>query len=194
MERRDLRQKMLEIRKSLTSTMVNKASKQICEVVKDLDSFKSAERVASYVGCNGEVKPSFLESNDSKIFSLPVAQEDGLLKFVKPDGELKKGKFGIPEPKTGVEIDISELDLVLVPLVAADSSGNRLGHGAGYYDKTFAEDRIFKRPVLVGLAYDFQIVEELESNCLDVPLDILITESQLFFCKMSHFRVPMGEY
>ena len=105
MERRDLRQKMLEIRKSLTSTMVNKASKQICEVVKDLDSFKSAERVASYVGCNGEVKPSFLESNDSKIFSLPVAQEDGLLKFVKPDGELKKGRFGIPEPKTGVEIE-----------------------------------------------------------------------------------------
>ena len=194
MERRDLRQKMLEIRKSLPSDTVSKVSREICDVVKNLDSFKSAKKIASYIAYNGEINPSFLESSDGKIFAFPVVQENGLLKFIQPSGALKKGSFGILEPETGIEEEISELDLVLVPLVAADHTGNRLGHGAGYYDKTFATDRNSKRPLLVGLAYDFQIVEDLASNSWDIPLDVLVTESQLFFSEMSRSRVFMGEY
>ena len=194
MERRDLRQKMLEIRKSLPSTVVNKVSKEICDAVKNLDLFKNAKKIASYVAYNGEIDPSFLESSDSKIFAFPVVQENGLLKFMQPIGALREGSFGIPEPETGIEEEISELDLVLVPLVVADHTGNRLGHGAGYYDKTFATDQISKRPLLVGLAHDFQIVKELTPNSWDIPLDVLVSESQLFFNEMSHSRVAMGEY
>lgn len=194
MERRDLRQKMLEIRKSLPSTVVKKVSKEICDVVKNLDSFKNANKIASYMSYNGEIDPSFLDSSDSKIYAFPVPQENGLLKFIQPVGALRKGSFGILEPETGIEVEISELDLVLVPLVVADHACNRLGHGAGYYDRTFATDRISKRPLLVGLAYDFQIVEELVTNSWDIPLDVLVTESQLFFSEMSRSRVSMGEY
>ena len=121
-------------------------------------------------------------------------QENGLLEFMEPHGDLRKGRFGILEPVTGVVEKISEIDLVFVPLVAADPAGNRLGHGAGYYDKTFASDRISIRPPLVGLAYDFQIVKKLEINSWDVPLDILVTDSQVFFSEMSHSRVSLGEY
>ena len=194
MERRDLRQKMLEIRKSLPSNVVKKVSKEICDVVKNLDSFKNAKKIASYMAYNGEIAPSFLESSNSKTFAFPVVQENGLLKFMQPIGTLRKGSFGIPEPEIGIEEEISELDLVLVPLVAADHTGNRLGHGVGYYDRTFATDRISKRPLLVGLAYDFQIVEKLLTNSWDIPLDVLVTESRLFFSEMSRSRVSMGEY
>ena len=194
MERRDLRQKILEIRKSLPSVVVKKVSKEICDAVKNLDSFKNAKKIASYMPCNGEIDPSFLESSDTKTFAFPVVQENELLKFIQPVGALRKGSFGILEPETGIEEEISELDLVLVPLVAADRACNRLGHGAGYYDRTFATDRISKRPLLVGLAYDFQIVEELVTNSWDIPLDVLVTESRLFFSEMSRSRVSMGEY
>ncbi len=194
MERRDLRQKMLEIRKSLPSNVVKKVSKEICDVVKNLDSFKNAKKIASYMAYNGEIDPSFLESSNSKTFAFPVVQENGLLKFMQPIGTLRKGSFGISEPEIGIEEEISELDLVLVPLVAADYTGNRLGHGVGYYDRTFATDRISKRPLLVGLAYDFQIVEKLVTNSWDIPLDVLVTESRLFFSEMSRSRVSMGEY
>ena len=194
MERRDLRQKMLDIRKSLPSAEVNEASVEICEAVRQLDIFKSAKKIATYAACNGEINPSFLEPCADKKFLLPVVQENGLFEFMEPHGDLRKGRFGILEPVTGTVEKISEIDLVFVPLVAADPAGNRLGHGAGYYDKTFASDRISIRPPLVGLAYDFQIVKKLEINSWDVPLDILVTDSQVFFSEMSHSRVSLGEY
>ena len=77
---------------------------------------------------------------------------------------------------------------------AADIEGNRLGHGGGYYDKTFALERMDRRPMLIGLAHSFQIVERLEVNPWDVPLDVLVTENEVFFCEISHSRVSMGEY
>ena len=194
MERRDLRQKMLETRKSLPSQIINKTSKEICELIRNLDLFKNAKIIASYVACNGEIDPSFLESSHNKIFSFPVVQKNRLLKFVTPNGIFAEGSFGIPEPQSGIEEEISDLDLVLVPLLAADIEGNRLGHGGGYYDKTFALERKDRRPMLIGLAHSFQIVERLEVNPWDVPLDVLVTENEVFFCEISHSRVSMGEY
>ena len=69
-----------------------------------------------------------------------------------------------------------------------------MGHGGGYYDKTFAIERNSKRPLLVGLAHDFQIVEKLEVNSWDVPMDLLITQSRVFLSENSYLRVSMGEY
>ena len=194
MKRRDLRQKILGIRRAMPPSTVKDVSKEVCDAVKNLDSFKNARTVASYMSCNGEVDPIFLESDKSKIFTFPVVQEDGTLIFVKPNGDFRRGSFGIPEPENGIEIEISQIDIVLVPLVAADSEGNRLGHGGGYYDKTFAIERNSKRPLLVGLAHDFQIVEKLEVNSWDVPMDLLITQSRVFLSENSYLRVSMGEY
>ena len=69
--------------------------------------------------------------------------------------------------------------MAFVPLVACDSSGNRLGQGGGYYDRTFAFRRHcvhWGRPLLIGLAYDFQFVGELAAKPTDVPLDAVISE------------------
>jgi len=68
------------------------------------------------------------------------------------------------------------LDLVIVPLVAFDSHLNRLGMGKGYYDRSFGRSLRWRRPLLLGLAYTSQRVQQLDSNKLDVPLDGVLTE------------------
>lgn len=95
-------------------------------------------------------------------------------------------RFGIPEP------DLSwsnmrpawSLDLILTPLVAFDSEGNRLGMGGGYYDRTLAylsRRHVWRKPHLIGTAYSFQQVEELPCQSWDVPLHGIATDSSLLF-------------
>ena len=193
MERRDLRHKMLKKRKTLNPEALERASLKVCEKVKDLDCFKEARKLASYVAINGEINPKSLESSE-KVFSFPVVQKMGNLKFFRSNGDFTIGALGIPEPTSEIEDELQTLDLVIVPLVSADHKGNRLGHGGGYYDKTFDSAKLSKRPKLIGLAHNFQVVRKIHSEEWDVPLDVLVTEKEVFFLEIAHARVSVGEY
>lgn len=98
--------------------------------------------------------------------------------------ELVLNRFGIPEPAVnwaGMR-PAWTIDLVLTPLVAFDRAGNRLGMGGGYYDRTLAYLRRrqhWRKPHLLGTAYDFQEVERLPHEPWDVPLHGIVTESSL---------------
>ncbi len=100
------------------------------------------------------------------------------------NSKLVQNRFGIPEPIANWA-DMRPawtLDLVLTPLVAFDSAGNRLGMGGGYYDRTLAylaRRRYWRKPQLLGTAYDFQQVERLPHEPWDVPLHGIVTESSL---------------
>ncbi len=99
----------------------------------------------------------------------------------QPGDNLRPNRYNILEPTGAEKIPATELDLVLVPLVAFDLVGNRVGMGAGYYDRTFAfllQEQITK-PFLFGLAYDMQQVDVLPWDAWDVPLDGVITEKRL---------------
>ena len=89
-----------------------------------------------------------------------------------------RDSFGIRQPGDGREVTPHDLDLVLIPVVVADELGNRVGHGAGFYDRTFAHDRGAgrARPLLIGLCHAFQVVPRLEARSWDVPLDLVVTE------------------
>ncbi|MDP6965604.1 MAG: 5-formyltetrahydrofolate cyclo-ligase [Acidimicrobiales bacterium] len=193
MERRDLRHKMLKKRKTLTPETVEAVSLEVCEKVKDLDCFREGRKIASYMAVNGEIDPRHLESS-GKVFAFPVVQKTGNLKFFRVNGNLAMGALGIPEPTSEIEEQLQTLDVVIVPLVATDRVGNRLGHGAGYYDKTFDSAKVSKRPKLIGLAHSFQVVEKIQPEEWDVPLDIVVTENEVFFGEIAHARVSMGEY
>jgi 5-formyltetrahydrofolate cyclo-ligase len=96
-----------------------------------------------------------------------------------------RSRFGIEEPQPGAQtVAPTRLDVVCVPLVAFDRRGTRLGHGAGYYDATFAFRCAprRRRPVLVGLAHAVQEVDELDRQPWDVPLDLVVTESEVIVC------------
>ena len=92
-----------------------------------------------------------------------------------PDGENCAGPFGIPEPTTTTTFPLIAHDALLVPLVAFDADGNRLGQGGGYYDRALAT-RPGRRPLVIGVAHAFQEVARVPTEPWDVRLDAIVTE------------------
>jgi 5-formyltetrahydrofolate cyclo-ligase len=100
---------------------------------------------------------------------------------------LRRGAFGISEPGSGAPgaalgLPARTLDVVFMPLVGFDRTGNRIGMGRGFYDRFFAHRarmRRWRRPLLVGIAYDEQCVPALLAAGHDVPLDALVTQSSV---------------
>ena len=90
-------------------------------------------------------------------------------------------QFGMQQPYSRHLIAAKQLDAIFCPLVAADLQGNRMGMGGGYYDTTLAHSHNFgvKKPLKIGWAYEFQVVEKLSRQRWDVPLDVLITPSKI---------------
>ena len=100
-----------------------------------------------------------------------------------PGVPMTNNRFGIAEVNLPVSqaIAVSKLDVVLLPLVAFDLKGNRLGMGGGFYDATFSHLRANKnRPTFIGLAYELQKLESLPSDSWDLPLDGVCTESNFY--------------
>src|SRR5690606_2494135 len=118
-----------------------------------------------------------------------VVQDDRTLRFGpwRAGDPLLQNRYGIPEPDLSPDacLAAADLDLVLLPLTAFDRRGNRLGSGAGYYDRSFAflagRPRP-ARPLLVGIGYAFQESAALDPAAWDVPLDYVATERELIDC------------
>ncbi len=145
------------------------------------------ERVSSlagYLAVRGEqsVEPAMQFARAcGAATTVPVINAHSMI-FVRIYDETRftHNRFGIPEPEithsnSAESLASSSLELVLVPLVAFDMRGNRLGMGGGFYDRAFANAA--ERPRLIGVAHDFQRVEALEPMSWDVPLDAVVTAS-----------------
>lgn len=150
-------------------------------------SFLKARHIAAYLSNDGEMDIALTIARIwamRKHCYLPVLRPNPLhgLRFARytPESRLTPNRFGIPEPLINHHFLAQPwaLDLVLVPLVAFDADGNRLGMGGGFYDRTFAyrRQRNYARPRLVGIAYEFQRVNQLPSRTWDVPLEAIVTE------------------
>jgi 5-formyltetrahydrofolate cyclo-ligase len=117
---------------------------------------------------------------------LPVLPRRGrVMRFgrVGRNTRMTKNRYGIAEPKDARALRARQLDLLLMPLVGFDQQGYRLGMGGGYYDATLAfmqHRRLWRKPRLVGVAYECQRVERLPHDPWDMPLDAVLTEHQLY--------------
>jgi 5-formyltetrahydrofolate cyclo-ligase len=116
-----------------------------------------------------------------KRIAVPVLGLHGAMEFVVifRDTSLRRNRFGIWEPKDGESLGPRDLDVCIVPSVAFDESGNRIGMGSGYYDRSFAflnRPRLWARPKLVGFAFECQRVEHVNTRSWDVGLHHVITE------------------
>ena len=95
--------------------------------------------------------------------------------------ELKPGKFGIPEPDSTLPaVAPDDLDLILIPGVAFDDTGVRVGYGKGYYDRLLAHIPLERR---AALAYSLQVADSLPHGETDVHLGLLVTESEIIYCR-----------
>ena len=148
---------------------------------------RTAHRLAAFIAADAELDPGpmiALARARGRAVYLPTLRPPPhrTLAFVRAEAgaELRPNRYGIPEPSGGPEVDPRFLDLVLVPVVGFDGAGNRLGMGAGYYDRTFAfrgARREWRGPRLIGVAYDCQEVDAIDARDWDVPLDGIVTES-----------------
>ncbi len=188
---RELRQRLRVLRRALSPAERRQAALAVAHRLADWPAWAGATRVAGYWACDGELDPApLLEcawAANRQVY-LPVLDGECSLRFApyQPGTSLRRNRFAIPEPDVPSTewLEPSRLDLVLMPLVAFDSAGTRLGMGGGFYDRAFAFPRDpghdGYRPVLLGLGYEFQHVAEQCRQPWDVPLDAAVTEAALY--------------
>jgi len=176
-------------RNALSGDDVIAASIDISRRLWNLPVLSRARRIACYFPVGNEVDCRFFISEAWKrgrIVLLPVLC--GLeLRFstCDPDTVYLRNKYDIPEPdgKKSCLTRPREIDVVLAPLVAFDVTGNRIGMGGGYYDRSFRfmhSRHSWCRPTLVGLAHDFQKVPKIKAHSWDVPMQFVVTEKKIY--------------
>jgi 5-formyltetrahydrofolate cyclo-ligase len=145
--------------------------------------------IAGYVAAKGEIDPApalATAAAAGAVVALPRVDSTGpRLRFHRavfnpllPErfGPLVPGAFGLLEPAaTAPEVPIDELDVVIVPGLAFDGEGRRIGFGGGFYDRTFGE---MGGATLVGFTYDFQVVPRCPSGDGDVPVHVVVTDAR----------------
>ncbi|HNX52159.1 MAG TPA: 5-formyltetrahydrofolate cyclo-ligase [Pontiellaceae bacterium] len=141
-----------------------------------LAAFQSARTVGAYMPLPGEVDISPLFACPEKIFFIPAFDESsGLYRMARLAGELKTGRFGIREPAVPVFAEEHDLDLIIVPGVAFDRAGQRIGRGGGFYDRLLPQYRAIR----TGICFDFQCLEVIPAEDHDVRMDFTVTESKI---------------
>ena len=159
------------------------ADAAIADHIRRLAAFRSARHVALFLAFDGEPSLAPIVATAASLGKAVYAPVlSGLTMHfaeLRAAGTLATNFFGILEPEFGATIDARRLDLVLTPLVAFDDHGIRIGVGRGYYDRYFAFLRNrahWRRPKLLGVAYELQRVPALAAQAWDVPLWGVVTE------------------
>lgn len=146
----------------------------------ELAEFRQARVIALYSPIHHEVETAAVAAAvllEGKELLYPAVEGDDL-KFCRVCAldELTRGKYGIPEP-SGDAVDPGRADIIVVPGVAFDLCGRRIGYGKGYYDR--ALHRLERSGRLVAFCYDFQLVPEIVGEPHDVTMDLIVTESRV---------------
>ena len=181
-----MRDQICQARIALDQTSKTNAANQLCRIITGLPVFQQAQHIAMYWPYNAEINPlPILEAAiaQHKFCYLPVLHPDAndslLFMPYHSNTTLKLNKFGIPEPDHDYQqaIALSKLAIILLPLVAFDGHGHRLGMGGGYYDATLAYvNELPQRPLCVGLGYAMQEVAAIPQDHWDFRLDAVATE------------------
>lgn len=178
----ELRKKYLHIREAMPDEIYFSASKEIARLFTESDFYKNAETVLLYMSIKKEVDTHSLSQkvfSDKKAVALPVSFPDGKMTFryITQETSLTCGNFSVPEPpKSAPEYKYSEKTLCIVPGIAFDRKGYRLGYGKGYYDRYLASSRVFT----VGFCFDEVFTEELPHESTDIACDAIITQKGIF--------------
>lgn len=177
-----MRREMRMRRRSLSGARRQLATRAIVRRLCTLPAYRSARALALYWPADGEPDILALASQArarGKRVYLPVVGHGGCMDFAPwPDAaKLRRNRYGIPEPLGVHRLKASRLDLIIVPLVAFDAAGHRLGMGGGYYDRALRGGR--RRPFLVGAAFSLQQAPRVPHQPWDVPLHAVITERGL---------------
>ena|SRR5690606_12174133 len=181
------RRAMRDARRALPAATRIAAAAALAERLLALPFAPRSGHVAGYWAMDGEIPLNVWQMRLPRDlrYCLPVLHGDNTLRFApwSPGAPLAGNRYGIPEPDVapGELLEPAQLDLVVVPLVAFDARGHRLGMGGGWYDRSFAFRGARPAPPrLVGAGFSLQQSEALSPEPWDIPLDAVCTESDTF--------------
>lgn len=190
--RNALRRELRACRAALSRADQARAARRLPAQLLTLRQFRAARRVACYLPNDGEIDPIGIMERvwtTRRLCYLPLLSRlsHDRLWFAPytPDTPLAGNRFGILEPRVPARLWLraQDLDAVLMPLVGFDETGNRLGMGGGFYDRSlaFLEHRgHWRKPHLIGLAHDCQRLAHIDPAPWDVPLDAVATDRALY--------------
>ena len=182
MERERVRAETLRHRDELTAEVRTKLSRRIVNSLVSWIQSEGFDSVMLYLGMRSEVETLGLLDillHQEKVVCAPVINTHHLElmphRIRDPKTELVRHRYGMLEPNVTCPIfPAAQLQLIIVPGIAFDSNGYRLGYGKGFYDRFLTKCR---RAVSVGLAYQIQIVEDIFPQAWDVPVQHIFTEN-----------------
>ena len=185
-----IRQQLRAKRRSLTPRQQRQSADRLASLVCAQDFFLRAKRVGIYIASDGEIDPAIIADiciQSGKHCFLPVLYPLNVnrLHFSRYEYHTKllPNRYGIPEPSLRYRNIVPpwSLDIIFTPLVGFDRSGNRIGMGGGYYDRTLAFMASGNRPApkLIGLAHSNQEVSLISTQKWDIPVNQIITDREI---------------
>ncbi len=184
MEKRALRKQLLDRRKQLDAAVCQDLSQLIQQRLVASECFSLARTLVLYSPVNNEVHTDLLlqvaQSLGKRICYPRVCGQQLQLVTIASLADLTPGAFGVAEPSAGSVVSGAEVDLIVVPGVAFDLAGFRLGYGKGFYDRELS--RMTRQTFSAGLCFDFQLCDRLPIEDHDQQLDYVVTEKRLIPC------------
>lgn len=175
MNKQELRQAIRARKRAMTEEDILRRSKILAEKFARSNAYRAAKTIYGYLPYNQEVRtvPMLRRAlEEGKRVAVPKVYGDDM-KFIYLDdlSQVAKGYAGIPEPVADGPVAQDETALVLMPGLAFDRAGHRIGYGGGFYDKFLARE---PHHPTVALCYDFQVMDRLETEEFDIPVDLVI--------------------
>ncbi|MFM2062685.1 MAG: hypothetical protein RLZZ507_2355 [Cyanobacteriota bacterium] len=177
----ELRRSLLKTRQSMTVQEWKQKSDRISDQIQNSPLFTQATTILAYFSFRQEPDLSPIFTDSQRRWGFPRCVGKSLSWHLwQPDDILHIGDYGITEPHPEAPtIDPTEVDLILVPCVACDRQGFRLGYGGGYYDRLLSDPAWAKIPTM-GVVFDFAYFSQLPSDNWDKALQAIVSETNLF--------------
>lgn len=194
-EKKRIRENIIGMRDALTPAEINRWSEDIAGKLYSDYRFREAETIFIFASFGSEVDThriigELLSLGKSVCIPRIVKKHTMAAVRIENLGDLRPNKFGILEPVGGEEIDPQEIDLIVVPGVAFDRRGYRIGYGGGFYDVFMSRIPGVDK---IALAYDLQIIDRVENEKWDIRVDSLITNSQTYhFKRIREYGIVVG--
>lgn len=175
MDKQALRKEIREKKRAMTEEQIVAASQRLAELFLASEAYRQAKTIYGYLPYNQEVRtvPMLQQAlMDGKKVAVPKCYGDEM-RFIYLDdlSKVEKGYCGIPEPIADEPVAHDENALVLMPGLAFDPQGHRMGYGGGFYDKFLEQEP--EHPT-IALCYDFQMLKHLETEAHDIPVDTVL--------------------
>jgi 5-formyltetrahydrofolate cyclo-ligase len=192
-EKDRVRRLILKERRGLGPAWAEAASLRLQERVLALEVWRAARRAAVYIALRGEAGTDRLVQECracGRAVAVPAMRAQGDYGFVwwQEGDVMEGGPLGTREPAAKRWLSPGELDVVIVPALAYDAAGRRLGHGGGYYDRLLAAGGAGAGALKVGLGFGFQVLERIPAGEQDICVDWVVTEENVISCSRSAAR------